>query len=147
MLINLRTYRSENEQQKATIEIEQRLPSHVSDKAVIECNYSINRIDDYFLLSLKLNSNLKLICQRCLGTFKYSYSKETELAISSNEKTLERLMDTYDCIAAPNLTFELKDILTDELYLYVPEFHADYKDCDEVINSYINEKNSINAIK
>ncbi|MCA0403558.1 MAG: hypothetical protein LCH30_07125 [Proteobacteria bacterium] len=147
MQINLKNSKLENVQQTAVFEIKSRLPSHVKDKAVIHCDFSFSKIDDYFLLDLSIKASLDLICQRCLADFKLDHTNQTQLAISDKEKVLERLMENYDCITAPNLIIDLVDILTDELYLYVPEFHALQEECDEHISAFISEKNANSTIK
>jgi uncharacterized protein len=140
MLINLKTYAAINEQQSLMIEIQDRLPGHLCSPCLINCLFKVKPFKNYYLITLKCDSILTVVCQRCLGEFAHHYSNQTELAICDSDETAENMMSDYECIVS-NSQVNLQELLTDELYLYAPQFHLDFKDCDHETDVFI----SVNA--
>lgn len=136
MIINLKHCVAKKEQQTLSIEIDKRLPNHLSSPCVINCQFIVKSFKDYYLVELKSESTLSVTCQRCLGEFSHSYSNQTELAVCDSDETAERLMSQYECIVSTE-EIDLQELLTDELNLYLPEFHPDFKDCDHEIDVFI----------
>lgn len=137
MRINLKKAAAQSEQQALTIEIKDRLPEHLNSPCIINSSFAVEAFQNYYLINLKSESNLTVTCQRCLSEFSYPYTNQTELAVCSSEEIAEQMMDRYDCIVATN-EVDLEELLTDELYLYTPEFHLDHNYCDQEMNSFIN---------
>ncbi|MBA2711094.1 MAG: metal-binding protein [Tatlockia sp.] len=136
MRINLKTSAARNEQQAHIIKIQDRLPEHLNPPCSINCDFGIRNFDNYYLLNLNSKADLIITCQRCLSQFNHSYLNQTELAICNSEDIAEQIMNHYDCIVAAQ-EIDLQEIITDELNLYTPEFHPDYKDCDHEIENFI----------
>ncbi len=137
MRINLKTSAARSEHQSLSIEIQDRLPEHLNSPCIINCSFEVKGFQNYYLVDLKSDSNLTVTCQRCLSDFSYPYSNQTELAVCNSEEIAEKMMDRYDCIVATN-EVDLEELLTDELYLFTPEFHLDHNYCDREMDSFIN---------
>ncbi|MBA2651424.1 MAG: DUF177 domain-containing protein [Tatlockia sp.] len=137
MIVNLKTMAGLKKQQSQNIEIKNRLPSHLLPPSIMHCQFDVRAFTNYYLLTLSSKAVLTIECQRCLSEFAHPYSIQTELAICDSDETAERLMNHYDCIVSDD-SLDLTEVLTDELYLYAPEFHLDYDHCNQEIESYIN---------
>lgn len=140
MNICLKTYAKQTGRQQVITSIQQRLPDRISPPCELICDFQVDAQTDYYLVTLDVRSELVITCQRCLGQFQHVYNNHTELAVCSDEAMAERLMGRFESIVAPNCEIDLTDVLTDELYLFSPEKHLDYADCDQAISRLINEK-------
>lgn len=139
MIINLKIFAARGEEESVKIELQERLPAFISGPAILNCHFNVKMQGNYYLLTLKADSKLKAICQRCLNEFEYHYVNETVLAVCNSDTMAEQLMDQYECVVSDNNQVDLKELLTDELYLYGPEFHPEVTDCDTEVNRYIGE--------
>lgn len=138
MLINLKTSAGLAEQH-ARIELQERLPVFILSPCVLECQYKVTAQADYYLVNLKVNAVLTLICQRCLHDFSYDYTNQLELAVCDSEQKAEKLMTLHECIVASHNQVNLVELLTDELHLYVPKYHPQRSDCDEEVSCFIRQ--------
>ncbi|MBA2656480.1 MAG: DUF177 domain-containing protein [Tatlockia sp.] len=138
MLVNLKIIAEQDAQQSQDIEISGRLPGHLHSPCVVHCLFQAKAYKDYYLLTLRSDAALTITCQRCLTEFSHQYSNTTELAICDSDETAERMMNHYDCIVS-DYRIDLGEIITDELYLYSPEFHLDIDQCNDEIAKYINQ--------
>lgn len=143
MIINLKTNAAKAEQQEANIELRERLPAHVLSPCMIHCQFDVEAFNHYYVITLDVNSTLSVICQRCLKEFAYHYVNQTTLAICDSDEMAEKLMEQYECIVSNNNQVDLKELLTDELHLYVPESHPEITDCDNEIDRFITSDNTI----
>ncbi len=137
MLINLRKMATAAEAQPLGIELTQRLPTRVLSPCPIEGQFKVEKLPDYYLMTLQIDSLISLVCQRCLSEFSYHYLNETQLAITYSEEIADKLMSQYDCIVSADDKVDLTEIVTDELYLYLPEAHPEINDCDSEIKQFI----------
>jgi uncharacterized protein len=137
MNINLKTIAANGQAQQVQVNITQRLPANIEGPCVVDCEYQVRREDNYYLLTLAINAQLTLICQRCLNQFPCHYTNNIVLAICETDDQAARLMNQYDCITARNNEVDLVELLTDELYLYAPVSHPDLKDCDTDVSEFI----------
>lgn len=137
MLINLKSCAGKTEPNSGKIELVRRLPAQIASPCIVDYQFEVNAHDNYYLLVLKVESLLRLTCQRCLLEFSYHYQNRSELAICNSEKVAEQMMSQYDCIVSDHGQVDLKEIITDELNLYTPEFHLETSDCDIEISNYI----------
>ena len=139
MLVNLKTIDDLNEQQSQDIEIGARLPGHLRAPCIVHCQFDVKVFKNYYLLTLRSESLLTVICQRCLGEFSNPYKNQTELAVCDSDETAERMMHHYDCIVSDEWV-DLQALLTDELYLYSPEFHLNLELCDHEMERFFRIK-------
>ncbi|OCH99325.1 metal-binding protein [Legionella jamestowniensis] len=139
-MINLKAAAVKAAPELVTLELHERLPAHVKPVCKVSCKFSVEEQSRYYLLTLSVNSNLKITCQRCLKEFNYQYANETQLAICSSEEMAERLMSQYESVIADNNEVDLVELVTDELHLYTPELHSEIADCDD-INHFIGADN------
>lgn len=137
MNIKLKSAAANGQEQQVQVNITERLPGNVEGPCVVECGYKVRREDNYYLLTLAINAQLTIICQRCLNRFPCHYSNNTVLAICDTDELAVRLMNQYDCITAHDDEVDLIELLTDELYLYTPANHPDLKDCDTDVSAFI----------
>ncbi|MDI9818206.1 MULTISPECIES: DUF177 domain-containing protein [unclassified Legionella] len=136
MFINLKTMAAQSGQEQVNIKLQERLPAHVASPCSINCQFSVESFDHYYLLTLSVDTLLELTCQRCLKEFSYHYLNLTKLAICDSEEMAEELMERYECIVANN-HIDLQELVTDELHLYAPELHPEMIHCDGEINKFI----------
>ncbi len=140
MNICLKTYAKQAGQQHVVVNVQKRLPERISSPCELTCDFHVEALTDYFLVTLEVRSELVITCQRCLGQFQHAYSNQTKLAVCSDDIMAERLMERFECIVAPDHEIDLTDVLADELYLFSPEKHPDYADCDREISQLISKK-------
>lgn len=139
MLVNLKTSADHG---LFEIDITDRIPSFIEKPCRLICEYHIQRLPDYCLLTCAVSTladhPLTVICQRCLSPFQYPYTNTTTMAICKTEEQALQLMDDYICLVAENNQLDFTELVTDDLYLYVPESHPDFANCDEEVSKYIN---------
>lgn len=110
--------------QQADLMITERLPFYIEAAPKICCYYQAKDMEDYILLTIQMESTLCIQCQRCLQAFSYPYECTTVLAVCREDKTAERLMTDYECMVSEQDKIDLTAIVTDDLYLSVPEKHS-----------------------
>lgn len=117
--------------------IENRLPPFVISPCSLMCTYEVQAQDDYFILQLDIKGEVYIECSRCLQPFLYHYKDQFKLAICERDDRSESLMADYDCIVSPTLNLDLVDVVTDCLYLGLPEKHDHIDDCDTNMKKYL----------
>ncbi|WP_028387842.1 YceD family protein [Legionella fairfieldensis] len=137
MLINFKTRAAKTEQQNFVIEIKERLPEYINIPCTVQGHFGLESVDNYCVMALTVNAELIITCQRCLNEFNYNYNSLTELALCPSEEIAEKLMERYECIVPQGNQVDLKELLTDELYLYAPKFHLERSDCNEEMKKFI----------
>ena len=137
MLINVKTCAGQDKPSTISLEIQERLPSHIEGPCLLTCGFSVKNCVDYYLLSLKTTGPLRIICQRCLQTFVTAYEHEMQLAVCDSEPAAEQLMNDYDSVVAKYNQIDLVELLTDDLHLYSPVSHPDSKECDTIIDKFL----------
>ncbi|KTD22302.1 metal-binding, possibly nucleic acid-binding protein [Legionella lansingensis] len=145
MLINLKTLSAKAEGEHIVLELRERLPTHLISPCTVNCHFSVEKCNDYYLLHLNVESNLGIICQRCLQEFSYHYDNTSELAIVSCDEMADKLMEQFECVVADNNQVDLKELVTDELHLYIPELHAKSSDCDHNVDKFIGVESAIKS--
>lgn len=80
------------------------------------------RIDEHQVRSLtgKLNGNLKLVCQRCLGKIEFPLNLRFQLGIVRSETEAEELPEGYEVLLADGNPIALSRIVEDEIILALP---------------------------
>lgn len=127
-------------QQTQLYTLDDRLPVFLTIPCQLTATYHVEAEDDFYLIHLETESNLSIICQRCMQHFNYSYHNKTIIAVCRSEQRAEELLESYECIVASNWQVDLAEIIIDELHLYAPQFHPDINDCDSGINEFLTEK-------
>ncbi|MFY7698074.1 MAG: YceD family protein [Legionella sp.] len=122
------------------IKLSQRLPPHVLAASDVTCSYSIESKDRYYLLEIHAQGNVDILCQRCLQSFSYGYNTTHAFAVCESDDYAHDLMNQYDPIVTANFQVDLVDVLTDNLYLFIPEKHTDITDCGSDVTSLIGQK-------
>ena len=131
MKIDLRKDANKGKCIGGTIFLAERLPIFVNQPISIDFNYSIQRFDEYYLISIEEKSSVQLICQRCSEAWVEEHAHTTELMICFNEKTAERLQNEYDVIVLPDLILDIKEVLLDNMHLFLPEKHENIDQCNQ----------------
>jgi uncharacterized protein len=119
------------------LELNQRLPVNIEPPCQLRCTYQVFDHESYYKLTLEVESNLTIICQRCLQSFKYSYKNNTNIAICSTEALAEKMLHEYETIVSENALVDLKEVLTDEMHLYTPKNHIDIEACSKDVSQYL----------
>lgn len=130
MKICLKKLLKDDQIHKINVNLSERLPQYCSDKCLLSCEYKVEQGNNCYLLSLKVKGDIAVICQRCNEVFHYDYNNESVLAICDDDTIANSLMSDFDCIVEKSGFVDLIDILTDEMYLFIPQKHAN-KDCDK----------------
>lgn len=131
---------AEQEPQHRHITLSERLPSFILAPCALDVKYQVETKDNFYLINLVVSGDLTVVCQRCMQEFHLNYKNATTIAVARSEERAEQLLELYECIVASNWQVSLEDIIIDELYLYAPQFHEDFNDCDDEINQLLIEK-------
>lgn len=131
---------SKQGEQSEVVTIDSRLPQSIAGSCQLHVTYSLTTEDDYFLLRMHVVGTLQCVCQRCLQEYSYDYDNITVLAICRSEDRAEELLDQYETIVVSHNQVKLSELITDELHLYVPEFHPDLQDCCGEVMQILSEK-------
>jgi uncharacterized protein len=139
MNVCLKTSARRRDMQTAAISIGERKPERLSLPAELTCQYQIDACSNYHILKLKVQGILQVTCQRCLGVFEHAYANETQLALCANDEIAETLMADFESIVVHDQQLNLTDVITDELYLWLPEKHLNDADCDTEIKHFFQD--------
>lgn len=140
MKLCLKKYAKLAGSQTIVVKLRDRIPARVSSAPELTCVFKIEACSDYYLLTLDVSGQVDIACQRCLADFQHEYKNETTLAVCANDDVAETLMEHYECIVTHNGEIDLIDILTDEMYLFLPEKHHTIAECDLEISGLIGDK-------
>lgn len=138
MQINLKTAAKEGQFQ---LSLSSRLPDYIVGPCELLCEYQIQEVMDYYLLTYTVRTPeanpLSIDCQRCLQPFSCPYTNTVTLAVCKSEEHAVKLMDEYECFVSLDNQVDFRELLTDDLYLYVPVNHPDLGNCDQEVSQYI----------
>lgn len=86
----------------------------------------LNRV---VLLSGKIQTDAKLICQRCMGEMDLPIKLDFQIAFARSEAEMERLPEGYEVTLIEDTPMMLSDIIEDEILLALPAIpkHLDEK--------------------
>lgn len=140
MLINLKIASAQHSPKPVQIELSARLPDNIEHACSLDCEYQVQSYGHYYLLKLATKGDIVITCQRCLHEFNHHYSNQTTLAICDSNELAEQLMNDYECISSTNGEIDLNEVLTDELYLFVPDKHLNFEECNKEVQQFINAK-------
>lgn len=126
--------------QKIELVLENRLPKHIEGPCYLTCEYQVEPGEQYYLLTITIQGELSIVCQRCLGVFKHHYLNTSKLAACTNDDVAERMLEHFESTVAINNQIDLSEIVTDDLYLFSPEKHVSQAECDSEISQLIVSK-------
>ena len=131
MKIDIRRDAHKGKIQQQCILLDERLPAYINKPVNIQFDYEIEHLPDYYLLKLEEQANIELICQRCSDIWQYDYSNTHEIAVFNNDKNVEIYASSLDVIVCPDLILDIKEILLDNMHLFVPEKHEYVDQCNQ----------------
>lgn len=105
------------------LSLHERLPNHLISPCQVTCVFQVESFSNYYALTMCVSGALMLTCQRCLEPFRQDYVHESTLALCKSDEVAIDLMSAYECIVIESDEFNLIDIVTDELNLFLPEKH------------------------
>lgn len=143
MFIDLKALSQQKNTQCYQITLDNRLPTRIIGPILIDCEWSAIKFDDYFLLTLMIQSTLTIVCQRCLALFNHDYHNKSVIALCHTDKKAQTLMNDYECITIEQDQCYLPDLLIDELHLYAPEIHPNSHNCSAETTDYFLQKTVI----
>ena len=85
----------------------------------VDVNFTIDD-DGTTLLQGTINTEVQLICQRCLETMPHQLDIEFQLALVKTEAEMERLGDQYESCLIEDTPIMFSDLIEDELLLALP---------------------------
>ena len=142
-MLNLLDLAKQN-QHSQTLIITERLPDFLPAPCTVTVLFQVEAKDDFYLINLHVKGELHIVCQRCLSEFVHPYDNQTVIAVCRSEERANQLLEQYECIVSSNCQVALDDLVSDELHLYVPQFHPDLNDCDSEIRQILEQKNETN---
>jgi uncharacterized protein len=113
-----------------TIVVTERLPHFLQSPCEFTASVQVEAQKDYWLLTLHTTARLNILCQRCMEEFQYPYDNVTVIALCHSDEVASRLQDDYESIVISDDRVDLKELVTDELHLYAPEFHPNVDECN-----------------
>lgn len=131
---------AKQESHTETVVIKERLPAFLEGPCHLSVTYRVEAEDDFYLINLKVVGSLTILCQRCMQKFIFPYDNSTVVAVCRSDERSEQLLEHYECIVSSNWQVQLTELVTDEMHLYAPQFHPDFKDCDTEISQILSEK-------
>ena len=90
-------------------------------EVLIDVLFSIG-IDSVVKMTGQISSEVRLICQRCMGELKLPIKLDVQLGFVKTEAEMERLPAQYDANLIEQTPVMLADIIEDELLLALPPF-------------------------
>lgn len=129
MKIDLRIRAKSSESHAVVCELSERLPVHISGACQLSCTFKVEQCKDYYRFMYEVQGDIGVVCQRCLEIFAYPYHHQAELAVCADDSVAETLMMSHECLVAVQEQLDLTQVLTDDLYLYVTEKHAEGELC------------------
>lgn len=129
MKIDVKTLARQAKPQPFQLTLKDRLPRNVAAANRLTGQIQAVVHGDCYLLSVEVEGQLLINCQRCLEEFNYDYQQQTQLAVCQDEETAEKWMTQYESLVVTDNTLDLEEIVTDDLYLYAPEKHPHLEDC------------------
>jgi DUF177 domain-containing protein len=109
----------------------------------IDVEFSVD-INHVVVLNGKIETETKLICQRCMKEMELPIALDFQLAFVRSEAEMERLPEGYEATLIENSIMMLSDIIEDEILLALPPIpkHED-EGCssDSVAESWSSQQN------
>ena len=93
----------------------------LSDKGdvFLDAEFSVD-INHVVILAGNIDTDTKLICQRCMGEMDLPIKIDFQVAFVRTEDEMERLPEGYEATLIDNTTMMLSDIIEDEILLALP---------------------------
>jgi len=109
----------------------------VSDKGHVNARMRFSfKKGKIVIISLKINAEIELICQRTLNPFMYAIDSQIELAVVESETQMEYLSDHYEPVIIQDGLLDPKEIIEEEILLAIPVIpKSRLNDCDLSGNS------------
>jgi uncharacterized protein len=111
--------------------LDERLPEFVADSFPMNFQYQIEDRGEFYLMKLKEFASVPAHCQRCGERWLCDYQNEVELAICPSEQVAEKYQSLYDVIVVPDLILDIKDVLIDNMHLFLPNKHLEVEKCNQ----------------
>jgi len=115
--------------QHITLEINERLPAWIRSPCEITCQYEVKAAGNMHLLRFTASGVFAIVCQRCLQSIDYAYTQAHEVAVCAHERDMLSLMTEYDCVVGEQGEVDLRELLTDELVMSLPQIPHAIEDC------------------
>ena len=101
---------------------------------MIDVTFSVD-FNQVVLLTGKIKTDAKLICQRCMGEMDLPIAIDFQLAFVRSEAEMERLPEEYEATLIEDTPIMLSDIIEDEILLALPPIpkHLDENCSSDVV--------------
>jgi len=105
----------------------------------VEFSVDMNRV---VILAGKIETEAKLICQRCMKEMDLPIALDFQLAFVRSEAEMERLPEGYEVTLIENMPMMLSDIIEDEILLALPPIpkHLDDSCSSEIAKGWSSEQ-------
>lgn len=125
MKLNLADAANKKSPEPLSLTLEDRLPLSYEAPCLLQVAYTIEKVDDFYVLMMQTEGSINLLCDRCGGAFASAYKNDLTLAVCANDDRADTLSAAYECIVSSAFSIDLIDVVTDELHLYGPRMHSD----------------------
>ena len=88
-------------------------------EVLVDVEFSVD-INQVTIVAGKIQTDTKLICQRCMEEMEFPIALDFQLAFVKSEAEMERLPEGYEATLIDNTTMMLSDIIEDEILLALP---------------------------
>jgi len=95
------------------------LLAEVPGEAEVAVDFGIDAERRAFM-HLRLQAEVMLVCQRCLGPVRHAIEVERLLGVVANESQAEKLPDIYEPLYVTEEPLFLREVIEDELILSLP---------------------------
>jgi large subunit ribosomal protein L32 len=94
-------------------------------EVTVQCDFKWE-LDDSILMTLAIDGDMTVLCKRCLGPFPYKWSSRSILALDEEDVINEDSSDLdYErVLIGHDGSFNLIDVVIDEIILGLPEYHV-----------------------
>lgn len=109
--------------------LDERLPYYVLEPIEMSFSYEVIKEGSIYILTVYEYAQPKVQCQRCMEDTVQPFEHESKIAICGSEEIAQQYQSGYDLIVSPDFIIEIKDILIDDLHLYLSNFHKKIDQC------------------
>lgn len=131
MNIDVKKKSNQNLSEVQKVLLDERLPYYVTESFLMNFQYQIENRGEFYLIKLKEFASIPVQCQRCAEIWFFDYQNEVELAICPSEQVAEKYQSVHDVIVVPDLILDIKDVLIDNMHLFLPNKHLEVDKCNQ----------------
>ncbi|MEZ5500048.1 MAG: YceD family protein [Steroidobacteraceae bacterium] len=95
-------------------------PELAADEGWVRGHAEFGRDYGLSLVSIELQAELPLVCQRCLRTVRWPVSASSQLAVIGSDREERKVPGGLDSLLAPGMQVSISELVEEELLLALP---------------------------